>query len=196
MTKPSRLPGVRREKYAQQNTITVTCDLNGLNQYLDALGDAVQEAVRPAAQAAAQVVYDDVLSRVDRIGEVTGNLRSAVYQAYAAKESTPERAVYDVSWNHLHAPHAILVEYGHIQRYVTYIGDDGHWYTAVRPGMRGKPRPKRRAPQSTKDAYYVPLAGGPKHVAARPFIRPAIAKFDQAMEAAKAEIFKRLDAIK
>lgn len=174
------------------SALTIWCDLSGLDSLIDEMGSSVQEAVRPAAQAAAQVLYDDALSRVERIGSVTGNLRSALYQGYATHESTPDCAVYNVTWNHKKAPHAILVEYGHIQRYATYLGKDGRWHTAIRPSMRGKPKPHRRASQAVKDAYYVTLPT-PVQVPAKPFIRPAASKFNAAMEAAKAELYRHMD---
>lgn len=177
-------------------SLTISADLSALDSMLDDLGDAVEAAVRPAAQAAAQVLYDEVKANVAQIGTVTGNLQSAVYQAYATHESSSGKAVYNISWNARKAPHGGLLEYGHLQRYVTYVGSDGHWYTAIRSGVKGRPKPKRHASQAVKDAYYVLLQGGPKQVAAQPFIRPATSKFDEAMEAAKAELFKQLDAIK
>lgn len=172
--------------------LRVDFDMSALDAQLGALQATVADAIRPAAQAGAQVLYDEVRSNVDRIGKVTGNLQSAVYQAYAKREATSNKAVYDVSVNLRKAPHALLVEHGHIQRYASYVGKDGKWHTAVKASMRGKPRPKRRASQSVKDAYYVPLAGGPKQVAAKPFIRPAKSKISQALEAVEAEFFKRM----
>jgi HK97 gp10 family phage protein len=159
-------------------------DLGGLNSYLDELGDAAEEGARPAAQAAAQVLYDDVMQNVSSIGRTTGNLANAIYQAYSSANSGPGYATYHVSWNAKKAPHAILVEFGHMQRYKSYVGKDGNWYTAVRQEMRGKPKPKRGASQSVKDAYYVPLPA-PKQVAAKPFIRPAMSKAEAAYDAAE-----------
>lgn len=68
------------------------------------------------------------------------------------------------------------------------MGKDGNWYTAVRPNMIGKPKPSRKASQSVKDAYYVPLPT-PRQVAARPFIRPAMQKQAQAVAAARKVFF-------
>lgn len=176
-------------------SITINTDLSGLNAMLDELGAAVEEATRPAAQAAAQVLYNEVQANVAKIGRKTGNLASSIYQAYSKDNSGDGRATYHVSWNAAKAPHGTLVEYGHLQRYRYYQRPDGQVRPMVRAGMEGKPKPGRHASQAAKDAYYVTLPS-PVHIAARPFIRPATAKFGEAMEAAKAELFKRLDAVK
>lgn len=194
MTKPSRIPEVRRAKHAWKNTLTISLDTSALDDLLDEFGSNVGDAVRAAAQAGAQVLYDEVLSNVSRIGEKTGNLQSAIYQAFSSDNSGPRKATYHIGWNSKIAPHAGLIEHGHVQRYVTFVGKDGKWHTAVRPSMKGRTAPKRYASQSRKDAYYVPLAGGPKQIAAKPFLRPAQAKFAQAFEAAKEELIKRLEA--
>lgn len=176
-------------------SLTISADLSSLSTLLNGLGTAVESAVRPAAQVAAQVLYNEVVSNVAAIGSKTGNLRRSIYQAYSQDNSATGKATYHVSWNASKAPHGTLVEYGHLQRYRMYKGADGQVRPMVRPGMDGKPRPSRRASQATKDAYYVTLPT-PRQVAARPFIRPAMAKFPQAIEAAKAELYRRMDAIK
>lgn len=149
----------------------IEIDLGALG--LDALTDGAEAAVRPAAQAGAQVLYEAAKANVARIGRKTGNLAASIYQAYSRDNSGPLRAEYHVSWNRKKAPHGHLVEFGHIQRYVTFVDDQGKWRTAVRPEARGRKKPGRKAPQAVKDAYYVPLKGGPKLVGAKPFIRPA-----------------------
>lgn len=140
---------------------------------MDELADGAQAAARPAAQAGAQVFYDRVKANVGKLGRKTGNLQRSIYQVFSQDNSSLGRAQYHVSWNNKKAPHGHLVEYGHVQRYVVYIDKRGEWKTAVRPQMAGKPRPKRSAPQSVKDAYYVPLKGGPRLVAPKAFLRPA-----------------------
>ena len=161
----------------------INVNLAGLSAYLDGMREKVEAAVRPAAQAGAEVLYRAVKVNVAGIGRKTGNLDSAIYQAFSEKQSRKGRAVYRVSWNLKKAPHGHLVEYGHIQRYKVYMGRDGNWYTAVRPEMRGKPKPKHNAPASVKDAYYIPLAT-PKQIAARSFIRKAWASHRDAAEQA------------
>lgn len=161
----------------------LSVDMSSLDAMLAEMGDAAEEAARPAAQAAAQVLYDEVVRNVAAIPAKTGNLRRAIYQVFSEENSSPGRAVYHVSWNIRKAPHGHLVEFGHIQRYVTYIGKDGNFYTAKRPESYGKPAPGRRASVAEKDAYYLPLAT-PKQIPARSFVRKATNKFPQAAAAA------------
>lgn len=165
----------------------IEIDLGDLG--LDALTDGAEAAVRPAAQAGAQVLYEAVQSNVARIGRKTGNLAASIYQTFSRDNSGPLRAQYHVSWNRKKAPHGHLVEFGHIQRYVTFVDDQGVWRTAVRPEARGRKKPARKASRAVKDAYYVPLKGGPKLVGARPFVRPAASP--QVMSKARAAMIDR-----
>lgn len=174
-------------------SFTLTADLSGLNALLDDLGTAAETAARPAAQAASQVLYNEVRANVAKIGKKSGNLERAIYQAFSQDNSAVGKATYHVSWNASKAPHGHLVEYGHLQRYRYYQTPDGKVRPMVRPGMQGKTPPGRRASQAVKDAYYVTLPT-PRQVAARPFVRPAASKFTQAIESAKAELYKHLDA--
>lgn len=173
-------------------SVTISPDTASLNSMLDDLGEDIEAAIRPAAQAAAQVLYDQVKQNVRGLGRKTGNLDGAIYQAFSTRESGTGHATYYVSWNQKKAPHGQLVEFGHIQRYASYLGKDGRWHTLVRPEMRGKPRPARRASQAEKDAYYVVRKGGPKQIAARPFVRSAESKFNEALLAAEAVLLKRI----
>lgn len=176
-------------------TLNIALDLSGLNSYIDLLGNKAAEAIRPAAQAAAQVLHDEAKANVRKIGRKTGNLESSIYQAYSQQNSNERRAVYQVSWNPRKAPHAHLVEYGHIQRYVVYMRRDGKFVTKIRPGMKGKKKPGRKASQAAKDAYYVPLPQ-PVQVAARPFMRTVIDKFDDAANAARMKLLDYLGGAK
>lgn len=177
-------------------TFAISADITGIDALFDDLGDNLDDAIRPAAQAAAQVLYDEVMRNVSRIGSVTGNLGSSIYQAYSADNSGASRATYHVSWNAKKAPHGHLVENGFIQRYASYVGSDGNWYTAVKPSMRDKPKPKRRANQSEKDAYYVARPGGPVQWLGKAFIRKAQSKFNEAAKAAEDELWRRLTYIR
>ena len=169
----------------------IRVDLDSFIERNDQDAEALERAARPAAQAAAQVLYIEARRNAMAIRRKTGNLVSSIYQAYSERNSEPGRAVYHVSWNPRKAPHGSLVEWGHIQRYVTYVGSDGNFYTAIRPSMRDKPRPKRRAPQAEKDAYYVLLAA-PRQIAANPFMRRASAKEQAAVDAAVAAILRAI----
>lgn len=146
-------------------SFSVKININQLDDFLAAKHQKVQKAIRPAAQAGAQVLYEAVLANVRALGRKTGNLASAIYQVYSNQSVPGQKAVYHVSWNHIKAPHGRLVEYGHIQKYAAYVGKDGQWYTAKK---NGKP---------------VPLAGGPRQIAPRPFVRPAAAQLPAAEQA-------------
>jgi len=191
--KPSRQSDYRRAQYARRNSVNMPIDLSGFNEQIAAMEQDVQAAVRPAAQAGAEVFYRAVLRNVEALGRKSGNLAGAIYQAYSADNSGPGKATYHVSWNAKRAPHGHLVEWGHIQRYAVHLGDDGKFYTLVRPSKRGTPKPRRGASQAEKDAYYVLRAGGPKQVAAQPFIRPAFYRQGEAFAAVRAKFFEVLD---
>lgn len=149
----------------------ITFDKGALDVALSAMEADVSAAVRPAAQAGAQVVYEAVQRNVAAIGTKTGNLRRAIYQAFSADNSEDGiKATYHISWNKRKAPHGYLVEYGHIQRYKVIIGRDGKFYTDKK-----HPLPS------------------PKHVAAQPFLRPAIAVIPNALGAAETEFFRSLN---
>lgn len=150
-------------------TMTIRADTSGIDAYLDGIAAGADEAARPAAQAMAQVLVDEVRRNVAKLGRHTGNLAASIYQAYAARISTPGHATYHVSWNPRKAPHGHLVEFGYMQRYkVSFDPVSRQFYTH-------------------KDQ---PLAT-PRHVGARPFVRPAASKMPQAQAAGLAE-FNRL----
>jgi hypothetical protein len=171
--KPSRQSAVRRAKYAGKNTFSIYVNAD-IDDLIDGMSADLLNAVRPAAQAAAQVLYEAVLTNVDAIGSVTGNLRGSIYQSFSEEQSVQAagggylKASYHVSWRTAkgtglpRAPHGHLVEFGHIQKYKVYLGRDGHWYT------------NKKAPLPT-----------PIQVAARPFIRPASARAAEAADAAQ-----------
>lgn len=180
-----------------RNTSTLSVDTSGFESLLNDLGVAAEEAVRPAAQAGAQVLYDAVKGNVSRIGRVSGNLAASIYQAYSQTNSGPLTATYHVSWNHTKAPHGGLVEFGHWQRYQIVRTKGGMLVTAVRPEKAGQSKPRRRASQAEKDAYYVPRPGGPVYVPGKAFMRGALATHSaQALEAAGKVIFEAWDKVK
>lgn len=196
MTKPSRIPANRRARHARLHSKTFSIDTSGFESLLNDLGDAAEGAVRPAAQAGAQVLYDAVKLNVSKIGSVTGNLASSIYQVYSQDNSSDVRSTYHVSWNYMNAPHAGLLEYGHWQRYAVRITPKG-WRTMVRPEMMGKPRPKKRASQAEKDAYYLPRPGGPVYVPGKAFMRNALATVpNQVLDAMRGKIFEAWDKVK
>lgn len=152
------------------STFKISVDLAGMDMAIDGIAVDAETAARPAAQAMAQVFYEEVQRNVGRIKRKTGNLASSIYQAYSADNSRQGHATYHVSWNARKAPHGHLVEFGHLQRYeISYD-------------------PKTRRFITHKDR---PLAK-PKQLAARPFIRPALAKTEAAAAAGRAEFLKRM----
>ena len=176
------------------NTFKMTVNLSSFGQAMGKIAKGMDDAVRPAAQAGAQVLYDEVVKNVAAIGVKTGNLKRSIYQVYSGQNNNKKKALYYISWNTQKAPHGWLVEYGHIQRYQAYMNKRGEWKTMIRPGMRGKPKPKRSAPQSVKDAYYVLRKGGPIQVPARSFIRNAVDKVPAAREAMRLRFAEELRA--
>ena len=152
-------------------SVGITVNLSALESTLQACEAEIAQAARPAAQAAAQVLYTEVQRNVSRIKRKTGNLARSIYQAYSTDNSAPGgRQTYHVSWNARKAPHGHLVEFGHLMRYeVSYD-------------------PNTRRFTTHKDR---PLAQ-PRQVAARPFLRPAMAKFPEAEAAARDRFFEEL----
>ena len=176
-------------------TFSMGLNLSDLEGFINQSKEKIQAAVRPAAQAGAQVLYEAVKSNAGRNKKPgnlePGNLERSIYQKFSESNSTELKATYHISWNQTKAPHGGLLEYGHIQRYKVYVGSNGNWYTAVRRSMQSKPKPKRNAPQSVKDAYYVPLPT-PKYVPAIPLVRAAVVSHgEKAVQAMKDE-FARL----
>lgn len=196
------------------DSMRVDFDVSGLMKQVKNLQQAVQEAVIPATQAAAQVFYDEVKLRATNLAD-TGNLAASIYQFRVKEEQRPGYATYKVSWRKGRgktklgvaksgeekavaalpiAYHGALVEYGYIQRYASYIGSDGQWHTAIRPEKRGTPKPKGRASQAAKDAYYVLRKNGPVQHLPRSFLRSGYeAAKGRAAEAFLIEMNRRMD---
>lgn len=185
---------------------SVSFNLPAVLDQTDYLRHLVEQAVVPATQAGAEVFYKEVKSRAQGFAN-TGNLARSIYQYRSKDEQRPGHAQYKISWRKGGkkkdeaapsglpiASHGVLVEYGYIQRYASYIGSDGQWYTAIRPEMRGKPAPKRRASQAEKDKYYVLRKGGPVQWLPRSFLRAGFeAAKGRAVEAARMEMMKRIN---
>ena len=175
--KPSRIPAVRREKYALKHAkkFSAVLDVSAISDFVDALREDVAAALRPAAQAGAQLLYEQVKSNVAAIGSDTGRLQSSIYQVFSQYKSTPNvSAEYHISWNGAEAPHGHLVEYGHTQRFQTVISKKtGKWITL------------KKKPLAT-----------PKQVPPRSFVRKATAQFPAALQAAETEFLQRLKVFK
>lgn len=168
--------------------------VSGADLGLEQLDAQALAAARPAAQAGAQVLYDAVKSNVSRLGRVTGNLAASIYQAHIDSEERPGHSAYRISWNKKKAPHGYLVEFGYLQRYEMARDARGRFFPMVRPEKIGKPKPKRSAPQSVKDAYYVPRKGGPKQIPGKAFLRSAAGRAGQAQTAMRDRFFSELEA--
>ena len=125
-----------------------------------------------------------------------GNLASSIYQAFSQDNSGPGLATYHVSWNHIKAPHAGLVEYGHWQRYQVVTTKSGKWVTVAKPENAGKKKPRQRASQAEKDAYYMPRQGGPVYIPGKAFMRRALSAGPLATQAAAAVLWQALEKVK
>lgn len=153
----------------------ITADLSGLDATIDQLQGEVEAAARPASQAAAEVLYQAVMRNVEAMGQKTGNLRRSIYQVFDKAESTPDKAIYKVSWRTKgssglsRAPHGNLLEFGYLQRYKVYLGRNGHWYT-----RKDEPLPS------------------PRQMPAYAFVRRAQSAFPAAQEAAATVLMERI----
>ncbi|RZI62441.1 MAG: HK97 gp10 family phage protein [Rubrivivax sp.] len=175
--------------------MTIEADISGALAFLDEGAELMVDAARPAAQAGAQVLYDAVKRNVSALGRKTGKLEGSIYQKFSDELSRGGRRVYRISWNAKKAPHGHLVEFGFLQSYVMYQGNDGRVRPLVRPGMEGLPRPGRWATRAEKDAYYVPLPGGPKQRPGKAFVRSAASQFPKAQAAMEARYLEELRAM-
>ncbi|CBJ43538.1 hypothetical protein C2I33_08620 [Ralstonia solanacearum] len=82
-------------------------------------GDIEAHVVRSVAHAGAVVFYDEaralapVYRGPEKEGVRPGQLRDAIYRAYADDRSSEGHAYYRVTWNAKKAPHGFLIENGH-----------------------------------------------------------------------------------
>lgn len=109
---------------------SIEFDYAKIAKKLDGITEASKDALRPAAQAGAEIFYLEARMRAPvsdgshffygssskksgvRYFFKSGNLRDSIYQYYNKRASTPEKAVYSISWNHRKAPYGYMVEYG------------------------------------------------------------------------------------
>jgi hypothetical protein len=112
-------------------------------------------------------------------------LHENIFQKYVVEKSLEGvKATYHISWNKGRgratptAPHGHLIEFGWVQRYATYIGSDGEWYTAVQAKNRGKKAPwagqkggAKKASQAVKDDWFVMRKNGPVQWTPKSFLR-------------------------
>lgn len=153
--------------------------IDGLNKLV---GPVRTSLARSMAVAGGQMLRDEAKARCPVGGDMStatrnagessrpGLLRDSIYLAFKDGQSTPEKAVYSVSWNHKMAPHGHLVEFGHWQIYKVYRAKNGEWYTNMKAKL-----------------------AEPRWIAAHPFLRPALdAKGEAAMAAMVARGRERL----
>lgn len=189
--------------------LTLNFNPSGLTAQIDALHENIQAAVRPAAQAAAQVYYEEVKIRAARAekGQGSGLLARSIFQKYVVEKSLDGvKATYHISWNKGKgrstptAPHGHLIEFGWVQRYATYIGSDGQWYTAVQPKNRGLKAPwtgqrggAKKASQAVKDDWFVMRKNGPVQWTPKSFLRSSAEAMRQtAVDALQRSLQQRL----
>jgi hypothetical protein len=192
---------------------SIKFDLEATMAQVRNLRQAVQEGVVVATQAGAQVLYDEVKGRAQGIAK-SGNLARSIYQYRNKDEQRPGHAQYKISWRKGGkkkdasasdnaaqaglpvAAHGILLEYGYIQRYVSYVGSDGNWYTRKKPGIKGKV-PRYKGPPAGRrahfDKYYV-LRETPVQHAPRSFLRAGFeAAQGKALEASRAAMYNHIE---
>lgn len=174
----------------------LSVDTSSITDMLASLGQDIEGSLRAVAQAGAQVYYEAVKENVSRIKTKTGNLNKSIYQKYSPEESVDgKKAVYRISWNWTKAPHGGLVEWGHLMRYRYYQDDKGNLMPMIRPEKIGTPKPKKNAPQSKKDEYYVTLPDGPVQIAGKAFVRNALDKTPQAISAMELKLVKVINGM-
>lgn len=166
----------------------ITFDFSQARAFLDSVGRAVaSDFTHQAAEAGARVLRDEVRANVSQLGTKTGNLKTAVYEAWSRDNSGNGRETFHVSWNHIKAPHGHLVESGHYRYYAVYIGSDGNYYTAIRPSQWKKPKPGRKQFPN----YFVRLPV-PVKIAGRHFVMNALDTKGQAARDAATEKMRSL----
>lgn len=111
------------------------------------------EAKRNADRGPDAVVNPDASSRGSR---EAGTLANAIYLALDTDNTSDTQVVYKVSWNNKDAWWGKLVEFGYQMQHVIVKNNKGEFITLR--DKDGKPRLR---------------AGGPKWIAAQPFLGPA-----------------------
>lgn len=155
----------RKAKTYDYEGFKVTIDDNLQNAFNSMFDDIENKVLRPAAYAAATVLYDEVKLRVP---EKTGKLKNAIYR-WRERNPVEKKSIFYVGVNKKQAPHWSLIEHGHIQRHAQVL-IDGEWKT-----LENQP------------------LSSPKHIAARPYFRPAFdAKIQEAINTGLDVLSKKL----
>jgi len=133
-------------------------DTSGWKEGLAQLNGPLRESLARSMAVAGGTELRDEAKRW--VPVESGLLRDSIYLAYKDAQSTPERVVYSVSWNHSMAPHGYWIEFGHWQPYLTIYNEKLGHLQSLAKGKGG-------------GANAVPRPGGPKWIAAKPFLRSA-----------------------
>lgn len=133
-------------------------DVSGWNRSLKALSGPLRtKLARSMAVAGGEVLRDEAKARAPVLD---GVLKAAIYLAFRDGKSNEREVRYSVTWNSKRAPHGHLLEFGYWQIYRILKLPGGRFVTDL----------STRLPS-------------PKHVAAKPFLRPAFeAAADRAMK--------------
>lgn len=182
--------------------VVMTLDMAKLGAALQDIEKRVDAAVRPAAYAGIRVLYDRVRDNVETMltqaylppGKQRDVILNAVYHAFMDDYSSRKKKYYRVSWNRKKAPHAHLVEWGHLLTYRVYFGKDGHYHTMVKPKMLKtwlsmKARGYKSVPKNRRDEFFI-RHPSPKHIAPRPFMREAMSQFGRALNEVERRFFE------
>lgn len=192
--------------FAQVKMLKADFDESALIGKINNLEKVINESLRKAAFAGSDVFYKEVRTRALTIGG-SRNLQASVYQKFvvdSASGALGQSATYHISWRKQREktnvktaggggslPYSTIgfwIEFGRWQRYMVRTDKNGEWYTVKRPGVTGKP-PGRDASQATKDAYWMPRAGGPVFHAPKSFLRSSYeAKKTEAVKAVQARM--------
>lgn len=151
-------------------TISINMTLTeDFSKQLQNLENVVQEKVLRSAARAGALVFYELMYAYTPYKE--GGLMNAIYHKFINEKETKDYKSYRIGVNHIKAPHWHLLEYGHMMYYQVRKKPNGEWVTLVRQDKIGTPPPSRWASREIKDAYYIPLKGGPKQVPGHGFIR-------------------------
>lgn len=163
--------------------MTLTEDFS---KQLKTLETVVQEKVLRSSARAGALVFYELMHAYAPYKE--GGLMNAIYHKFINETSTQNYKSYRIGVNHKKAPHWHLLEYGHMMYYQVRKKPNGDWVTLVRKDKIGTPPPSRWASKEVKDAYYIPLKGGAKHIAGKAFIRKS---YDDGKDMAMAAVSER-----
>lgn len=131
-------------------------DLKGWFTALDRIAGAKESLARRMGVTGSEIWRDEARMRAPVGDHIDGSknpglLRDSIRHAFNKRDSNSNRFVYSVSWNHRRAPHGHLIEFGHWMPYMYGTDGLGNFWTY-------------------KDR---PMPGGPKWIAAQPFLGPA-----------------------